>query len=100
VANSINDIVNAVPSLQNRPKNDREWNHFINELAKWIATIVGTLEIDKGDSGANLKLSGTEAANTTAPVSTFATSGAVQRHMQVEVGGTTYWIPLQAAPTL
>ena len=99
MANSINDIVNAVPSLQNRPKNDREWNHFVNELAKWIATIVGTLEIDKGDSGANLKLSGTAAANTTAPVSTLTTSGASLGHAQIELAdGSIAWIPLVDTP--
>lgn len=100
MANSTNDIVNNVPALQRRPKTDREWINFVNELTKWIATMTNTLEIRQQSEAANLKFSGTQGGDTTSPISTYTTSGAVQGHVQIDVGGNKYWLPFVGDPSL
>ena len=62
------------------------------------AVPVATLEQDDTDEPF-IDFVGTEAATTSATISTLTTSGAVQKHIQIDANGTKYWIALLADPS-
>lgn len=58
------------------------------------------LELDQDDADVEfIEFDGTEGADTSSSISTLTTSGAVQKHIQITVNGTTYWLAALANPS-
>lgn len=55
--------------------------------------------LDQNAASSFIDYQGTAAANTTDPVSTLTTSGAIQGHLQIEVNGVKRWLAFLADPS-
>lgn len=60
---------------------------------------VEVIHITQNAASSFVDYRGTPAANTTDPISTLTTSGAIQGHIQVEINGTKRWLAFLADPS-
>jgi len=66
----------------------------VAELVQDAANKIMTLDHNATAAGSSyIDFEGAAAANTTGPISTLTTSGAVTHHLQMEINGTKFWIP-------
>lgn len=86
--------IKDIPGIQNRPKTDRDWNKFINDLSK----IVGDIETDVPPSGNFVTL---DTAQTITSIKDFTANPTFNTNPfwnNVNVGTQIYSLVLEASP--
>jgi hypothetical protein len=96
-ANSLTNGEGFIFESNSASANARPLVYVLNDNTAATGTVC--LQLKQDAANAFMNLVGTAAANTTDPISTLTTPGAVQGFAQVDINGTKRWIAIYADPS-